>query len=697
MTNIKINKNVLFAVILVFGLLLTTAVNRTSADSHEGSRGQQSLGGSGGLSNGSGGARVGSGGGYISGGYSSGFSSSGGVSYSSARGIANSLNSRGSMPPGHSASVVRNSGGSYAVSIGANNNAGGGGGNSSAFGGGGAGGSSFCLPDLRVNSIRLLDAAGNSYALNNVPLNVAITPIMRVRNASVCGTDTSSTAYLGTSRGGVVYNQPYQSWRNVPGQGTGGSFPIRLRDMYSGRLMQAVYASNVGPVNGQTSVNVTLPTMTFTNVGNHRLEAKADVDGMCSSVRLPAFASSAWRGCIWEDGILSQGWGISVSTGSGNENNNTLSQLITVVANPVAQCDDGHDNDGDGLADAADPGCWSTPGDPSTYDRTDDDENNGPVAAPGSIAVNVRATTDGGTTYINGPGPITITAADIPNLEIRWDVGSTGTGLDCDGTNDFTEVANQGSPGQRNPMTDPVAGGPVIIYGITCTDSNGTDSDTISVRVPASPNGTQLDVKKISQSTWTTDANVNPFIITTADNTVDLRWNSPLATSCLGSAIDGPGSNSAGPFNTGGFNSGTRNVNSPSIGSYALYGINCTNTGGNQTFTIEVQRPAPAPILTITNPATGQPATLVEIGTTVNVAWDANGNDPDECGLVGPNWTINNPLPSETGNANIVIQGESDFVLDCLANTISPTTNNPINPDSSVTKRVNVTSDFSEN
>ena len=44
--------------------------------------------------------------------------------------------------------------------------------------------------------------------------------------------------------------------------------------------------------------------MTFTNVGNHRLEAKADVDGMCSSVRLPAFASSAWRGCIWEDGIL---------------------------------------------------------------------------------------------------------------------------------------------------------------------------------------------------------------------------------------------------------------------------------------------------------------------------------------------------------------------------------------------------------
>lgn len=40
------------------------------------------------------------------------------------------------------------------------------------------------------------------------------------------------------------------------------------------------------------------------------------------------------------------------------------------------QCSDGVDNDGDGLVDALDPGCWADGVNPATYDPTDDDETN---------------------------------------------------------------------------------------------------------------------------------------------------------------------------------------------------------------------------------------------------------------------------------------------------------------------------------
>jgi len=42
----------------------------------------------------------------------------------------------------------------------------------------------------------------------------------------------------------------------------------------------------------------------------------------------------------------------------------------------AAACSDGLDNDGDGLIDSKDPGCWTDPTDPTTYDPTDTSEAN---------------------------------------------------------------------------------------------------------------------------------------------------------------------------------------------------------------------------------------------------------------------------------------------------------------------------------
>lgn len=40
----------------------------------------------------------------------------------------------------------------------------------------------------------------------------------------------------------------------------------------------------------------------------------------------------------------------------------------------TTQCQDGSDNDGDGVIDASDPGCWTNPTNPATYDRTRNNE-----------------------------------------------------------------------------------------------------------------------------------------------------------------------------------------------------------------------------------------------------------------------------------------------------------------------------------
>lgn len=59
-----------------------------------------------------------------------------------------------------------------------------------------------------------------------------------------------------------------------------------------------------------------------------------------------------------------------------------LIDYVSVNVNIPPQCDDDLNNDSDSLIDEADPGCWSDPTDPSTYDPTDDDEEDPIVGNP---------------------------------------------------------------------------------------------------------------------------------------------------------------------------------------------------------------------------------------------------------------------------------------------------------------------------
>jgi hypothetical protein len=59
---------------------------------------------------------------------------------------------------------------------------------------------------------------------------------------------------------------------------------------------------------------------------------------------------------------------------------NTYNPYGGPESSATTQCQDGKDNDGDTLVDAKDPGCFSNPKDPATYDRT---RNNEALSGPG--------------------------------------------------------------------------------------------------------------------------------------------------------------------------------------------------------------------------------------------------------------------------------------------------------------------------
>jgi hypothetical protein len=57
----------------------------------------------------------------------------------------------------------------------------------------------------------------------------------------------------------------------------------------------------------------------------------------------------------------------------------------TPTTKPKAQCADGLDNDKDGVADKEDPGCWTNPKDPSSYNPADDNEGDATTACQDGI------------------------------------------------------------------------------------------------------------------------------------------------------------------------------------------------------------------------------------------------------------------------------------------------------------------------
>lgn len=92
-----------------------------------------------------------------------------------------------------------------------------------------------------------------------------------------------------------------------------------------------------------------------------------------------------------DDGIAVTALVVTVLSAAGDEPVGEVrlghAEVSGLACGDAPQCSDGTDNDGDGLVDADDPGCWTDPTDPSTYDPLDDDETDAalpgaPVAAP---------------------------------------------------------------------------------------------------------------------------------------------------------------------------------------------------------------------------------------------------------------------------------------------------------------------------
>ncbi len=88
----------------------------------------------------------------------------------------------------------------------------------------------------------------------------------------------------------------------------------------------------------------------------------------------------------------------------------------------IPECSDGIDNNDteDTYPDEADPGCWSTPGDPTTYNDDDDDESDDGTydpALPGAFDVTLEACKDG-TTCVEHPGTLTIDSTDV--VVLNW-------------------------------------------------------------------------------------------------------------------------------------------------------------------------------------------------------------------------------------------------------------------------------------
>lgn len=325
--------------------------------------------------------------------------------------------------------------------------------------------------------------------------------------------------------------------------------------------------------------------------------------------------------------------------------------------------------------------------------------------------VNVGVSIDGGTTIDWSANVASIPNSASSNLTVHWNVtvDPSSSNLNCSGAADFSEATSVGVAGQQAPLTRPVPGGPNVNYTINCTDSIGSSNDTKSVNIPSAPGGLALEVKRSTDTTWVTDADINPFVIGVNDD-IFLAWSSTNATACYGSVGSG---GTGGGFSTSGsvlknsagvcpVTNATGDPNAcmdtsiiePTVGTYAHYQLDCSSLGGSAGAFIEVQRPAPTPQLTITQ--NGTQVDIVEIDTFVDVAWDVTGNDHTQCRLTGPNWTANDPLPSVSGSASVQIRGESDFVLHCDSNNISPLTGNPINANSTVTQTINITSNFTE-
>jgi len=173
----------------------------------------------------------------------------------------------------------------------------------------------------------------------------------------------------------------------------------------------------------------------------------------------------------------------------------------------------------------------------------------------------------------------------------------------------------------------------------------------------------------------------SPFRISSGQD-IELEWASTDATNCVGTVS---GDSAAGGFSIGGATSGTigSSLTEPSDGTSATYTVICDNFVGSASASIVVQTMS-------TNISLAAAPQVVNLVDTVILTWDVGGNDPASCTITGPNgYSLNLAGQLATDSVSgIVIDGESDFTLNCVPNGF--------NPGASAATKVQISGDFTE-
>ena len=145
-------------------------------------------------------------------------------------------------------------------------------------------------------------------------------------------------------------------------------------------------------------------------------------------------------------------------------------EVIVHDSSQPPACSDLADNDTDGLTDAEDPGCWTDPNDPNTYDPNDNDENQKPV-------ITLRG--DATVTVVVG-GTYTEDSADVDDPEegdIDGNLVTDNSSVDTNTEGTYTVTYNaQDSQGAN---ADEVTRTVEVVAATQCSDGVTNDNDDL--------------------------------------------------------------------------------------------------------------------------------------------------------------------------------------------------------------------------
>jgi len=149
------------------------------------------------------------------------------------------------------------------------------------------------------------------------------------------------------------------------------------------------------------------------------------------------------------------------------------------------KCSDGIDNDDpeDTLIDAADPGCWSIPGDPTSYDPNRDDESDDGTydpLAPGAFNMTLQACKDNGMVCVSHPGTLKIDQTD--EVVLNW----TSDADECSAIVGPFNTPSGNPPNASNvPTNEPKVGERNVQHMVGCVKGSDTMVKYVFVDHPA--------------------------------------------------------------------------------------------------------------------------------------------------------------------------------------------------------------------